>query len=663
MDEQEKNELEKNELEKNTELEPKAETETVSETAEEAVTEAAEATEEPAEEAPAAEVTEEAVVEEAVVTEETAEEPKAEEPAEQEEPKQEAQPAETPAPQKAEKGGVFGIVIGLIALIAILAYAWMNPMGKTVDTGILYTKEDNLYYYDLKNEPYQVQEGLSNGGTYHYFYTAWGASVTEDGSYLYFSDDVDENGAFVLYRKDAKNADAAAAQIDTDVYDYMASKDGKVVAYLKKSGETYALCVYDGKEVQTVKTGVNLENDVYALSGNGKYLAFTDTTGLLNAVAVGKNMEDNILPLTDSAETYAMAEESGILYYVAAGKDGYNIFSYDFKGEPKTAVENVSSMEMMPNGRDVLYCKKSDEEVLYKDIIVDDMAEQDAKLKKGDEGYDQKVQRDEIRKAMKNGEGFEPLLQECYVLTGGKSVLVTGNAVAAVGVSGEQSYVTGYRAKEFTPMHLSVMDGGLDMVEYIYYMSLNYGGMEVFLADTTGKVNLLSGSQPQLDGLKLSENGKKAAYLDTDANTGDTVLVEMELGKEKAETVATNVQSFGYIGNTLIYYFDYTEGVGTLGAAGSKTTIANASGVQFTEDAVYYVADADEASGNGELRAWDGKTETALAKDVFAFQYKDNGKLVYIGSYDVNAGVGDLYYYDGKEARKLDTGITAIFIY
>ena len=89
-------------------------------------------------------------------------------------------------------------------------------------------------------------------------------------------------------------------------------------------------------------------------------------------------MEDNILPLTDSAETYALAEESGILYYVAAGKDGYNIFSYDFKGEPKTAVENVSSMEMMPTGRDVLYCKKSEEKVLYKDIIVDDMAEQDA---------------------------------------------------------------------------------------------------------------------------------------------------------------------------------------------------------------------------------------------------------------------------------------------
>lgn len=628
-------------------------------------------TTEPKEELKQEEIRQEAA-EETAETEETTEE-SAEEPTEKaaaeekaEEPKAEeaTEPtAEKPTEQKKEKNNVIGILIGLLVLIAISAYAWMNPMGKVADTGVLYTKDDNLYYYDLKNEPYLVQEGLSNGGTYHYFYTAWGAGVTEDGSTLYFSDDVDANGGFVLYCKDAKNADAKAVQIDTDVYDYMASKDGKVVAYLKKSGETYALCVYDGKEAQTVKEGVNLENNVYALSGNGKYLAFTDTTGLLNAVAVGKNMEDNILPLTDSAETYAMAEESGILYYVAAGKEGYDIFSYDFKGEPKTAVENVSSMEMLPNGRDVLYCKKSDQEVLYKDIIVDDMAETDAALKKGDEGYEQKVQRDEIRKAMKNGEGIAPLLQECYVLTGGKSVLVAEDVVAAVGVEGERAYVAGYKAKEFTPMHLSVMDGGLDMVEYIYYMSLNYGGMEVFLADTTGKMNLLSGSQPQLDGLKLSENGKKAAYLDTDANTGETILVELELGKEKAETVGTNVQSFGYVGNTLVYYFDYAEGVGTLGAAGSKTTIAKASGVQYAEDAVYYIADADETTGNGELRNWDGKTENTLAKDVFAFQYKDNGNVVSIGSYDVNKGVGDLYYYNGKEARKLDTGVTAIFIY
>ena len=571
--------------------------------------------------------------------------------------------AEMPAKQPVEKGGILGILIGLVALIAILAYAWMHPVGQVADTGVLYAKDDALYYYDLKHKPYLVQEGLENGGTYHYFYTAWGASVTEDNSFLYYSDDVEEDGGFVLYRRDAKNVDAKATQIDTDVYDYMASKDGRTVAYLKKSGETYALCVYDGKQAQTVKDGVNLGESVYALSGDGKYLAFTDTHGILNAVAVGENMEDQVLPLTDSVETYAMAEKSGVLYYVAAGKEGYDLFSYDFREEPQSVVENVSSMEILSNGRDVLYCKKSDQKVLYKDIIVDDMAEQDAALRKGEKGYEQKLERDEIRKAMQNEEGITPLLQECYVLTGGKRVLVAEDVVAAIGVTNPRAYVTGYKAKAFTPIRLSVMEGGLDMVEYIYYVALNYGGMDSFLTDTSGEMSLLSATQPQLDSLKISENGKKVAYLNQNAETGETTLLEQKLGKEKAETVATKVKSFDYIGNSLIYYFDYAAGVGSLGVAGSKATIAKVSGVQYAEDAVYYIAEADETTGGGELRTWDGKAETPIAKDVFAFRYKQNDKLAYIRSYDVNVGLGDLYYYDGKKTHKLDSGVTAIFIY
>ena len=135
--------MEKNELEKNEELEPKE----AAETKEEPTQEEASVTDAPAAEE-AVETTEEPVTAEASAKE-TAEELEIEE---TEELKQEEPPAEVPAAQKAEKGGVLGIVIGLIALIAIVAYAWMNPMGKAVDTGILYTKDDNLYYYDLKNE-------------------------------------------------------------------------------------------------------------------------------------------------------------------------------------------------------------------------------------------------------------------------------------------------------------------------------------------------------------------------------------------------------------------------------------------------------------------------------------------------------------------------------
>lgn len=633
MDELEK----KEELEKGQEV---VETEPVPEEIEEA---------EPAAEEAAVEEKQPEAAEEA--TEETAEEPVAAAPAEE---------------KKAEKGGsnIIGIIIGLAALIAILAYCWMNPSsGSSVqDTGVLYAKDNNLYFYDLKNEPYLLQEGISEGGNYHYFYTAWGAGCTEEGHWAYFSDDIDETGGFDLYRKDTKNTAAEAELIDSNVYDYMSSKDGEVVAYLRQNGEEMELCTFDGAEIQMVKDGIHLEDNVYSLSADGKYLAFIDGYNMLCAAVVG---EGNALPLTDTAETYELAEKTGILYFVAAGTDGYNIFSYAFDGEePAVVAENVSSMELLPNGRDVLYCKTADEPVLYKDIIVDDMAESDAEIKEGDEGYEQKQQRDAIREAMENGEGFEPLLQECYILTGGKSVLVEENVVAAVGVDSDKPYVVGYRAKEFNPLHLSVIGGGLDMVEYIYYMSLNYGGMEVFLTNTAGDTDLLTGSQPQLDTLKLSADGKKAAYMITDPNTGGNILMQMELGKDaEAEAVQMDVESFAFVGGELFYYFDYANGAGTLAMAGSKTTIAGACGVQYADDAVYYIADTDSKTGNGQLRCWDGKEETLIADSAFAFQYKGNGKLAYISGYDVTEGLGDLGYYDGKEARILDEDITAIFIY
>ena len=49
--------------------------------------------------------------------------------------------------------------------------------------------------------------------------------------------------------------------------------------------------------------------------------------------------------------------------------------------------------------------------------------------------------------------------------------------------------------------------------------------------------------------------------------------------------------------------------------------------------------------------------------DVFSMQYKFNGKVAYLKNYDVQAQKGDLYYYDGQEAKQIDTDITAIFMY
>lgn len=567
---------------------------------------------------------------------------------------------------KKEKAGAnwLGILVGLVAFVGVLAYCWMLPGGSTQqDTGVLYAKEDNLYYYDLKQEPFLLAEDISDGGTYHYFYTAWGAEVTEEGDWVYFADDIDEAGRFNLYRKNGK--DAEAEKVDVRVYDYMTSKNGEVVAYLAENEqEALELRVYDGKEIRTISSEMKLTENTYSLSADGKYLVYRDAYQILSA----GNLEDTSTEwkkLTDDSPIYALTEGSGTLYYAARAGEGYDLYAYQMDGsEPTQLAEKIFSMEIMPNGRDVLYCKTPTEKILYEDIIIDDMAEADAELTEADgEAYEKKKQRDAIREAIAKGEDFEPLLQECYVLTGGKSVKVANDVVSAIAVEHDRPYVIGYKAKEFTPLRLSVMDGGLDMVEYIYYMSLSYGGMETFLTDTSGKMQLLSGYQVQPDSIRLSADGSRAAYLTGNPNTEGNILMQQELGKEtEATAVAENVKSFSFVGKDLFYYYDYANGTGTVGMAGAEKTIPNASGVQFTEDAVYYIANADSTTGNGQLNYWKGEEETTIDGGVFAFQCKANGKVVFLSQYDVQKELGDLNYYDGKGVTALDTDVTALFI-
>ena len=631
-------------MEKKEELEQTV-VEEIEETAE-AVEETVSETEEPAEKAvPAEEAADEPVAEEELSTEE--------------------------APVKQEKGSsnILGIVIGLVLFVAFLAIVWMAPVGGSVkDTGVFYAKENDLYFYDMKNDPYLVQEDISTGGGYHYFYSAWGAGVAEEGDVAYYMANIDESGAADLFRMDTKDPSAEAVLVDTNVYDYMASKNGEVVAYLTMAEDSLQLRTFDGKNKNTVAKGMHLEDEVYSLSGDGNYLVFKDAYDMLCAVEVKDDAE--AMALTDDSPLYALAEDAGILYFVSKAEDAYSIFSYDFKEEPVLVAENASYMELMPNGRDLLYGVKPTEIIPYSEILVDDMAEIDAAMTEDDENYELKLMRDEIRAAMESGEGIEPLLLEYYLLSGGKATLVVENVVSGVAVAdSSKNFVAGYKAKDFQPIYLSVIGGGLDMVEMIYYMSINYGGLQPFLADAGGNVEILTGSGVLPDTLKISSDGSRAAYLMKDENTGGNILMQMEIGKaEEAVAVQMDVEDYAFIGGNgpLCYYYEYANGAGTLASADSDRTITGATGVQFAEDtnAVYYIKDIDSKTGVGQMQHWNGKEEPVVVDAcIFAFQYKGNGKAAIIYDYDVTKQAGDLGYYDGKGVTKLDEDITAIFIY
>ena len=147
--------------------------------------------------------------------------------------------------------------------------------------------------------------------------------------------------------------------------------------------------------------------------------------------------------------------------------------------------------------------------------------------------------------------------------------------------------------------------------------------------------------------------------------TSDLMLADVQ-DMEKAAMVQTNVDSMAFLGSSglLGYYCNYDNGVGTV-ATSDGNAQGNACGVYYSDDekAMYFISAPNGATGNGTLKRWDGKNETVIAENTFAFQYKANGKLAYLQNYDFTTGVGDLYYYDGKQSRLLDTGVTALFMY
>lgn len=635
--------------------------EPTAEVAETAPDETGESLAENAEKAPDATAEESAAEDAETAPDATAAEPPAE--VAEKAPDATAEPAaEVAETATSGKGNIVAIGLGLLIFFGLLFGMWQMCSRET-DHGVLYVKENALYYYDLKNEPYLLQDSISDGGFYRYAYSAWGAKQAEKGNFVYYPAQIQENGSFTLYRRDVSSPAGKEVLVGEDVYDYQISEDGRVAAYLvmPEDAEAMQLCVFDGQESRVIAENLAWQQNLYELRADGQYVVYYDAYNMLCAQRV--DGDKGIAVLTDAAAMTALAQESGILYYVAQNGEQYDIYSYDFQNDAVLLAENVTYMEVMPNDRDLLYCKAPKEQVLYRDIVTDDMAESDAALQEGEEGYEAKLQRDEIRAAMEADEGFAPILQEAYVYTGGRSVRVAENVISVAAVEQDMPFVTGYQINGFEPLLLSEIDGGLDTLEIYYYLALGYCDMETFLADTFGTCEILSGYQIAPESIQISADGKKAAYLATDEALGGNILMKMELGKAAdAVELARDIEEFAFFGEEICYAYS-ENGVNFLQLG--EENIANVTMVYFDkeEGVVTFLTNVDAETGLGEMQIWNGKAAPeSIASDICAYENMGGGKLTLIGDYDLTTETGNLYYFDGKGVNALDAGITAIFM-
>ncbi|WP_417018869.1 hypothetical protein [Anaerotignum sp.] len=618
----------------------------------------------------AAEVQQEETVEAETVTEEaeTAEEPAAE-PVEPE--PVEPAPVQTAVPAKSGSN-IVGIIVGLLVFIGVLALCWkmVGPVGEVhADKGIAYAKDNNLYIYDLENDTYVAAEGISAGGQYNQYYSAWGTTFNEDGSGLYYSTNVRTDGTFDLYYKGV-NADSEGVLVGEAVADYMPTKDGAAAIFVKTTADGAAdLYQFVNGTSTLVESNILPESGSYAISNDGSFVMYRKSGDNGTALyAKGTAEGEEAVCIHENAATAMMTSDTGEIYFAGAEGEGYAAFVYAYGTEPVKIMDEVTYLEVMPNGKDVLLMGPTEGLVTYDSIIEDDLEESDALLTEADgDAYQAKLQRDVIRTAMEGGEGFEPVLQKVYMYSNGKLTEVAAGTISAVSVENDRPYAVCYAAGDMEKMPISQL-GSLEDAERGYYMTLMYTEPKILVVNATGGSWQLEGKNISPANVFLSDDGTMVGYYETDTLTGATMLNIAKLGAEPSFTME-NVEAADFLGTThdVAYFKDYENGLGTMGVwnGGDPVEVESVGGVHFAVDqnAVYYINNIDQQNGNGDLHVMANGEDTLIDSGVYSMQYKYNGRLAYLKNYDYTANRGDLYYYDGKESKEIDTGITAIFMY
>lgn len=608
---------------------------------------------------------------EEAIQEETQEEPKAqvkEEPEEQVQEEPEGTQL-TPEEIKKKKNAAGIMVTGLLIVAIIIGVCWKAIYFRTdsPDLGVTYAKENNLYVYDLQQESYLAQEGISNGGQYNFFYTAWGNTFSKEGDTLYYIANLKENNHYDLYAR--KTADSKEGKlVAKNVSDYHISADGQKAAFLRVENpeDGAELYLYDGTKEVAIDKQILPQTEAYEISTDGAYITYIKEEKTGNHLYIcGTQEKDKPFLLAENVSLFMMAKESNVLYYVAPKKEGtYAAYSYTYGNSPTEILSGVTYMEVMENGKDVLLMAKNEEKKIpYTQIIEDDMAKKDAELKetKG-KAYEAKQARDKIREAMNQGEGIAPLLQECYILTKGDLLQITDSALSAVSLPHKHPYALYYG---MTDEKIKISEiSSLEEVEMAYYMALASGDKYLHIANAGGKDWTLEDENIDPSTIRLSADGIHIAYMVGKEEPQGRVLKMGRLGNT-IEKITDNASQAEFLGhsNKLAYLKDFAEGEGTLGVTGQEE-IKNTSGVYFAKDreSVYYITDINPKTGNGTLYVNEKGQQKKLDENVFSIQYKNNGHLVYFKNYDYEAGVGDLYYYDGKEPKEIDSGVTSVFM-
>lgn len=475
--------------------------------------------------------------------------------------------------------------------------------------------------------------------------SVWRYSVLAQNKAVYI-----KSGNNTLYINDKKNH---KEKIASNVMDYYIDEDEKNIVWIETDGEAYAMYQQDlalKKEKKTLAEDIT----VYEVSENLKQIVVmeVDTLYIIRDFGEKEKISSNV------SRVIANSEETGSVYYSKlpekAGNSSEIIEDDCAESDAKIKEPEYNSFITQKVEKNVYTGKYERIEGLDQEAY-----------NQAWEQYEAKERRDEIRQSVHEPE-LGSYVNELYRFQDGQEELIDGAYAELLydyGTEGKKKGIfafSHYKMEEVPKIKMSEIDSLSDLSD-LYYENLR----------TAKETCIYTGEKV----ITLAEDFPYAVALDTEKKmgyglkeeSGTYTLMSFSIGESSdgaCKTVAEDVDSTLMLAQGKIYYLtDVYESAGELYCneehIDSDVFVGSLTKVN---DAVAYAVDYDSNKCQATLKLYNGKESTKIADDVHAYYAFDEKDIAVLADYNMDRQEGNLKYYSGRnELVDIDEDVTAIF--
>lgn len=564
---------------------------------------------------------------------------------------------------------IIGVIIVVFAATSGIITKEKFGLGKEASKAIVYSKDNELYCYDLKNEPVLISDNLSSGGSASYSYVGSGTTVAEDGKSVYFIDNVAADGSFSLNFYTAGKS-AEPSLISDNVIDYEISYEGDGAVYVVEDPDTAetSLLSYSRSKGESfaIADTINSGSSNYAISSDGSkiiYVSDEDGTTKLNICGTDGSAGGTID--TDVAQ-YIATEKNNKIYYIktVVGEDltsSYSVYEYDIKkGQASLIDDNVITVALSAEENALIYYKFNGNTIKASDIVVDD----------GDDSDETKALRAEVAEYE-----FKDIACSVYRYEEGISELVNDKVFTAIPMDGEGKYIVYTVPQKLDEIKVNLSEiSSVNEISALYYMEAMQADCDTYIYQQGGFNDYVVFEDSYIYSYANAGNDKQfACFVNYDDNTGVGKLILATYGENGVSSygeLEDDVTSFQFAGDgsRLAYMRDVQDdGSGTLLYVESNIVDEISDSAYYYEVAddynrrVFYLDNYDSTTYGGTFGYYQQGKGEIVDDNVYMFAYRNNNNALYMKDYDILTGRGDLYYLNGGKAVLVDEDVSSVF--